>query len=175
MRARCWPQGPLTGLATCRNFKPSFGHLEENAALAIALRGLSPPQALIRKFAVVFRRGHDELPTDVTPTPIPEVEIGSRSQAGGDGIYGIAKGAFFTEDIGDCWVSAVPLYRFYKLNKAGRVAGLPEAVDCTDDRDAAEKAKQRANGAAIEIWDLARRVAVVGARERKSGQGRKTR
>ena len=72
-------------------------------------------------------------------------------------------------------VSAVPLYRFYKLDKAGHVAGLPEVVDCTDDIDAAEKAEQRAAGQVIEIWDLARRVAVVGAREKKPDQSRNTR
>lgn len=58
------------------------------------------------------------------------------------------------------------LYRFYKLDKRGHVEGLPEAVECSDDTDAVEKAEKRANGRMIEIWDLSRRVAVIEAHEK---------
>jgi hypothetical protein len=58
------------------------------------------------------------------------------------------------------------LYRFYKVDKRGHVEGLPEAVECFDDTDAVEKAKKRANGRLIEIWDLARRVAVIEAHQK---------
>ena len=83
---------------------------------------------------------------------------------------GLPRGSFLQRISVHCWVSAVPLYRFYKLDKTGHIAGLPEAVDCTDDTDAAEKARQRAANEVIEIWDLARRVAVVGTRDKKPGQ-----
>jgi hypothetical protein len=47
---------------------------------------------------------------------------------------------------------------FYKIDKRGHIQGLPEAVDCLDDTEALEKAKERANGRAIEVWNMARRV-----------------
>jgi hypothetical protein len=60
----------------------------------------------------------------------------------------------------------VPLYRFYKVDKTGRIAGMPEVVDCADDDDAIAKAKKTADSHGIEIWDLARRVAVIEAKEK---------
>jgi len=35
----------------------------------------------------------------------------------------------------------VPLYRFYKLDKVGRIMGLGEVVKCVDDADAVKKPK----------------------------------
>jgi hypothetical protein len=59
------------------------------------------------------------------------------------------------------------LYRFYKVSKGGHIEGLPEPVECRDDDEAIAKAKLRANGRDIEIWDLGRRVARVEAKARK--------
>lgn len=58
----------------------------------------------------------------------------------------------------------MPLYRFYRMNKAGHIDGMPEIVDCSDDDDAVAKAKKHADGRAIEVWDLGRCVATVQAR-----------
>ena len=54
----------------------------------------------------------------------------------------------------------MPLYRFHRLDKMGRIVGLGEAVECVDDADAFKKAKQQAKGPTIiEGWDMGRRVA----------------
>ena len=65
------------------------------------------------------------------------------------------------------------LYRFYKLDRHGHVEGLPTPVECSDDDDAIEKAKERAKNHVIEIWDLKRRVAVIEAQEKSSDAGTK--
>lgn len=60
----------------------------------------------------------------------------------------------------------MPLYRFYKLDKVGRIMGLGEVVKCVD--DAVKKAKKRAKGRTIiEVWDMGRRVAVIEAKAKK--------
>jgi hypothetical protein len=55
------------------------------------------------------------------------------------------------------------LYRLYKLAKDGHLFGMPDIVEAADDDDAIEKAKLRANGRDLELWDLKRRVAVIRA------------
>jgi hypothetical protein len=45
--------------------------------------------------------------------------------------------------------TAVQLYRFYKLDKVGRIMGLGHAVKCADDADAVKRAKRRAKGRTI--------------------------
>ena len=62
----------------------------------------------------------------------------------------------------------MPLYRFHKLDKIGRIIDLGEAVECVDDADAVKKAKQQAKGRTIiEVWDMGRRVAVIEAKAKK--------
>ncbi len=62
----------------------------------------------------------------------------------------------------------MPPYRFYKLDKMGRIIGLGEAVECVDDADAVKKAKKQAKGRTIiEVWDMGRRVAVIEAKAKK--------
>ena len=62
----------------------------------------------------------------------------------------------------------MPLYRFYKLDRVGRIIGLGNAVECADDADAVKKAKERAKGRTIiEVWDKGRRVAVIEAMAKK--------
>jgi hypothetical protein len=60
------------------------------------------------------------------------------------------------------------LYRFYKTDLHGHIRSLPDPVECSDDEDAIEKAKERAKNCIIEIWDLKRRVAVIEAQESRS-------
>lgn len=60
------------------------------------------------------------------------------------------------------------LYRFYKLDLHGHIRSLPDPVECSDDGEAIEKAKEQANNCIIEIWDLKRRVAVIEAQENRS-------
>ena len=57
------------------------------------------------------------------------------------------------------------LYRFYKVDSRGHVAGPPDAVDCIDDEDAIAKAKKLTNGHGVEVWDLARKVATIEAKK----------
>ena len=79
----------------------------------------------------------------------------------------------FWQNVANCeqllpGTSAVPVYRFYKLDKIGRIMGLGEAVECADDADAVKKAKERAKGhTIIEVWDMGRRVAVIEATGKK--------
>jgi hypothetical protein len=62
----------------------------------------------------------------------------------------------------------VPSYRFFKLDKIGRIIGLAESVECTDDGDAVKKAKKQAKGRTIiEVWGMGRRVAVIEAKAKK--------
>ena len=53
------------------------------------------------------------------------------------------------------------LYRFYKIGKDGHITSPPEPVECCDDEAAIAEAKSRKDAQAIEIWDLARKVARV--------------
>ena len=53
----------------------------------------------------------------------------------------------------------MPAYRFYIIGRDGDVAGPAPVVDCQDDQEAVEKAKQYLDGRAIEVWDGARLVA----------------
>jgi hypothetical protein len=55
----------------------------------------------------------------------------------------------------------MPLYRFYTIGEDGHIVGMPAAIECPDDDAAVEEAKRRIHAHAIEIWDLARRVARV--------------
>jgi hypothetical protein len=54
------------------------------------------------------------------------------------------------------WV--MPEYRIYTLIGGRQIQSPPEIVDCKDDREAIEEAKQLLDGAPIEIWQSARRV-----------------
>jgi hypothetical protein len=50
-------------------------------------------------------------------------------------------------------------YRVYLIGRGGHLSGGPEVVECTDDKEAVEKALQLANGLDVEIWDHKRFVA----------------
>lgn len=53
----------------------------------------------------------------------------------------------------------MPDYRIYRVDKDGHVQGPSVIVSCEDDEAAIAEAKQYVDGLAIEVWDLARRVA----------------
>ena len=59
------------------------------------------------------------------------------------------------------WSKGMPEYKVYSLN-AGRIAGPPEVLECDDDADAIDKAKQLLDRNALEVWTTDRRVAVLG-------------
>ena len=49
-------------------------------------------------------------------------------------------------------------YRVYKLGTDGKIWSPPEIIKCIDDSAAIAHAKQLLNGAAIEVWQTARRI-----------------
>jgi hypothetical protein len=52
-------------------------------------------------------------------------------------------------------------YRFYRLGADYRIIAPPEDHECGDDLDALDRAKQLANGHAIDVWLGTRFVARV--------------
>ena len=55
----------------------------------------------------------------------------------------------------------MPACCFISFGHDGDVAGPAPVVDCQDDQEAGEEAKQYLDGRAIEVWDGARLVAVI--------------
>jgi hypothetical protein len=53
----------------------------------------------------------------------------------------------------------MPSYRIYTIGDDGNFSSAPEFVVCADDKEAVEKATQRVNGQAVEIWEHGRLVA----------------
>jgi hypothetical protein len=52
----------------------------------------------------------------------------------------------------------VGAYRFYMLDEAEHISEPPLIVECKDDDDATNQARQLLDGKAVEVWDQARRV-----------------
>jgi hypothetical protein len=52
----------------------------------------------------------------------------------------------------------MPMYRVYFVDREGHIERPPEVIQCADDKEAAEKAKQFIDGQDIEVWDQARLV-----------------
>lgn len=46
----------------------------------------------------------------------------------------------------------MPQYRFYTVKPDGHLLGLPTDVECPNDQDAVNEAKQFLDGHLIEIW-----------------------
>jgi hypothetical protein len=44
-------------------------------------------------------------------------------------------------------------YRLYFVDREGHISRPPEVIDCADDEEAAEKAKQFVDGQDVEVWD----------------------
>jgi hypothetical protein len=56
-------------------------------------------------------------------------------------------------------------YRLYRVDEEGHIQGAPVIVSCEDDEAAIAEAKQYVDGVAIEVWDRARRVAILPSTE----------
>ena len=52
----------------------------------------------------------------------------------------------------------MPAYRIYTI-RDGHISGPPEVIECADDEEAVEKARQQHNDRDIEVWRGAERVA----------------
>jgi hypothetical protein len=53
------------------------------------------------------------------------------------------------------------LYRAYLLNPGGHIYWV-KIIDCTDDQDAVQTAKQFIDGCDVEVWDRDRLIGRVG-------------
>jgi hypothetical protein len=49
-------------------------------------------------------------------------------------------------------------YRIYTLGKDGKIWSPPQIIECKDDDNAIAQAKKLLDGAAVEVWQTARRV-----------------
>ena len=52
----------------------------------------------------------------------------------------------------------MPVYRIYFIDRANHISRPPEIIECADDQEAAEKARQFLDGHDVELWDLGRFV-----------------
>lgn len=52
----------------------------------------------------------------------------------------------------------MPAYRTYLIDQNNSISGPAEIVECADDFDAIEKAKQLLDGHDVELWEGDRRV-----------------
>jgi hypothetical protein len=53
----------------------------------------------------------------------------------------------------------VPEYRIFSITDDDHIAGPAQTIECEDDREAVEKARQFLDENILEIWEQARRVA----------------
>jgi hypothetical protein len=69
---------------------------------------------------------------------------------------------------GSSWgVSALPSYRLYRLDGAGKIT-TAEWIEAESDGDALEKARARCKIGGFELWDRNRRVGPGDARKSQS-------
>ena len=59
------------------------------------------------------------------------------------------------------------LYRLYQLTPDDHIAAPPDEIECASDQEAITHAKQKLNGAAIEVWEGARVVTKLESQHRK--------
>ena len=52
----------------------------------------------------------------------------------------------------------ISFYRIYTIGRGGHFFGVPEVVECRNNKEAVEKAMQLASGFDVEIWDHKRLV-----------------
>jgi hypothetical protein len=52
-------------------------------------------------------------------------------------------------------------YRLYTLDRRGKVLASPRIVECKDDEEALEVARQHVDGHDIEIWRDSKRVGLI--------------
>ena len=53
----------------------------------------------------------------------------------------------------------MPFYRVYFIDRADHRSRLPEVVECANDQEAVEKARQFVEGQDVELWDGPRFIA----------------
>jgi hypothetical protein len=56
----------------------------------------------------------------------------------------------------------MPEYRVFQLDDAGGILGPSKTITCADDQDAIRQAREKLDGAIVEIWAGPRRVATLG-------------
>jgi hypothetical protein len=61
----------------------------------------------------------------------------------------------------------MPAYRVYSIDQTGHVSRPPEIVECADDQEASQKAKQFVDGLDLEVWDGPRFVIGLKSAESK--------
>jgi hypothetical protein len=61
-------------------------------------------------------------------------------------------------------LAPVPDYRVYTLGEDGHIKGRLE-IRCPDDEAALERAKQLADGHAVELWEYDRRIALIDGKD----------
>jgi hypothetical protein len=59
----------------------------------------------------------------------------------------------------------VPDYRIFKVNQSGRVVASSEIVTCDTDEEVFAKAESMLDGLDLEIWEGARRVAILPSKD----------
>jgi hypothetical protein len=64
-----------------------------------------------------------------------------------------------------CQRQSMPEYRIYRLASDGHFWGVPVIVECAQDQEAIEKARQMVDGLDLEIWEAARLIARFKANE----------
>ena len=55
----------------------------------------------------------------------------------------------------------MPWYRIFEINAEGHIAGPSKAIECADDQQAIEQAKQLKDGKIVEVWTGPRRIAEI--------------
>jgi hypothetical protein len=53
----------------------------------------------------------------------------------------------------------MPAYRVYFIDADGRIYQAPQILECADDREATERARQYIDGKDIQVWERDRLVA----------------
>jgi len=55
----------------------------------------------------------------------------------------------------------MPAYRLYFVDRDAHISRPPKILDCADDAEALQKAKQFIDGKDLELWEGTRRVALI--------------
>ena len=60
----------------------------------------------------------------------------------------------------------MPKYRFYSIDRKERLVRRPLFLECANDANAIDEAKQRLNRHIVEVWQLTRRVIRLDPRQK---------
>ena len=61
----------------------------------------------------------------------------------------------------------MPKYRFYSIDRKGRLMRQPLFLECPTDANAIDEAKQRLNRHIVEVWQLTRHVVRLDPRDKR--------